>query len=241
MASVPRQKTSVLWMLDWLRKRPAISAALLKDVTEVGFRVQMFVVLSNEFAKKFEKNARKALRPSRGQLDEQRRRLVGELLRRELREGPDLLDVELPVHEHGREEREDFEEEDGFLKTPKTVFIDFKMKRKMVAAKGRKTATADNPASDAGGPGYVEKFTDPGIPEWLKWRPNPNYPAVEKLVEDLMPLLRPGRPTLKEIVAALNTRGHRTLKGAVFTEQNVDRAVVAAELVLGNEEPATEN
>lgn len=241
MASVPRQKTSVLWMLDWLRKRPAISAALLKDVTEVGFRVQVFVVLSNEFETKFEKNAKKVLRPSRGELDEQRRRLVEDLLRRELREGPELVDVELPVGEYGREEREDFDEKDGFLKTPKTVFIDLKMKRKTVAPKGRKTATSDNPASDAGGPGYVEKFTDPGIPEWLKWQPNPNYPAIKKLLEDLMPLLRPARPTLKEIAAALNARGHRTLKGAVFTEQNVDRAVVAAELVLGNEEPDTQN
>ncbi len=53
-------------------------------------------------------------------------------------------------------------------------------------------------------------------------------------MKDLKKLLRPERPTLKDIAWVLNDKKHRTLTGRPFTEQNVDRAVVAAELLLGN-------
>ena len=95
--------------------------------------------------------------------------------------------------------------------------------------------------SRAGGPGYVVERPDsvePGRPTWM---PNPADGKVGLLMRDLMRLLRPKRPTLKVIAGKLNAKKHRTLMGRPFTEQNVDRAIVAAELILGNAEPGFQN
>lgn len=83
-------------------------------------------------------------------------------------------------------------------------------------------------------PGSLE----PGRPTWIA---NPAYPPVARLMRDLKKLLRPQRPTLKVIARKLTAKKHKTLMGRVFTEQNVDRAVVAAELILGNRDPSFKN
>ena len=225
----------MMWMLDEMRANPAFASVALQYETDVGFHVQVVVVPSKAFAERFKKAASKRLNPSEGRLGEQRRALMLALLRPELRNGPTLVDVELYGGESIQEEVEDFEEPDAFLKAPAAVYIDFKMKKKS-PPKGRTGSTAA-PQSNAGGPRYVVEVgsVEPGRPTW---KANPDYPKMEKMLVQLMRLLRPRRPTLKAIAKKLNDKNHRTLKGSVFTEQNVDRAIIAAELLLGNDDPA---
>jgi hypothetical protein len=85
VAPVPRHRTSVIALLDWLRVSPAFSMVVLKDFTEDAFRVQVFGVFSAQFATRFENAARKALDPDDGGLDEQRRLVLRDALQRRVR------------------------------------------------------------------------------------------------------------------------------------------------------------
>lgn len=240
MAPVPRQQTSVVWLLDWLRAHRAIKRAVLKYETDVGFLVEVLLVPSKVLGKSFRAAAEKELATKQDNLEDGRRLLLGRLLEEELRDGPELLDVELYGTESTSEAVSDFATADGFLGVPAAFYVTFKMKKKSAPTKTeKKGATA--PRSNAGGPRYVveqDYFPEPGRPTW---KPNPNYPMLALLMKDLRKLLRPRRPTLKKIAKTLNAKKHRTLKGRLFTEQNVDRAIVAAELLLGNEDPTIRN
>lgn len=253
MAPVPRQQTSVIALLDWLRKSDVFSRVLLKDFTEDGYRVQVFGVFSRVFAETFGARARETLRPSDGALDEQRRVVLRDLLARRLRAGPELTDVELRAVDYGQEEREDFSSESAVFAIPAAAFLFFQLRRQSPPKSGAKTATADDPEADAGGPRYVirdvvapAQLADPELradfePDWLRWTPNPDVPGVGPLLGDVKALITPTRPVWRALAAELNARGHKTLTAREFTEANVWRVAVAAELLLGNEYPEIEN
>jgi hypothetical protein len=240
MASVPRQQTSVLWLLDWLRVHSGIKKATLKYETDVGFNVEVLLVPSKVLGASFRAAANKELGAKKGDLEDGRRRLLRRLLEEELEEGPELLDVELYGAESTSEVASDFSTIDGFLKIPVAFYATFKMKKKSAPTKTSETG-GTAPRSNSGGPRYVverDDYPEPGRPTW---RPNPDYPKVALLMTELKRLIRPKRPTLKVIAKALNAKKHRTLRGRPFTEQNVDRAIVAAELLLGNRDPSFKN
>lgn len=234
MAPVPRQKTSVLWLLDWLRAHSAIKKVFLKNETEVGFHVEMLIVPSKRLAKRFRAAAEGEL-GDQDDLGEARRRLLLRLVEEELVGAPEITDVELYGAEATAEVPQDFSKLDGFLEIPVAFYVTFKMLKKAAPTK-RSPTGGIAPTSRSGGPRYVvpvDTEIEPGRPTW---KPNPDYPHVARLLKDLKKLLRPVRPTLKNIARVLNEKKHRTLTGRPFTEQNVDRAVVAAELLLGNRE-----
>jgi hypothetical protein len=240
MAPVPRQQTSVLWLLDWLRAHPAIKKADLQYETDVGFNVEVLLVPSKVLGASFRAAAEKELAAKEDDLEDGRRRLLRRLLEEELEDGPELLDVELFGAERTSEVPADFSTPSGFLMVPAAFYVSFKMRKKSPPTKARKTG-GTAPRSNSGGASYVierDDYLEPGRPTW---RPNPEYPKMEPLMKDLMKLLRPKRPTLKNIAKALNAKKHRTLRGRPFTEQNVDRAIVAAELLLGNNDPSFKN
>lgn len=253
MAPVPRQQTSVIALLDWLRESGVFSRVLLKDFTEDGYRVQVFGVFSTEFSNKYEKRARETLRPSDGALDEQRRVVLRDLLVRQLRAGPELTDVELRAVDYAQEEREDFSSESAVFAIPAAAFLFFQLRRQSAPKKGAKTAAADDPEADAGGPRYVirdivapAQLADPELradfeADWVRWKPNPDVPGIGPLLDDVQALITPTRPVWRALAAELNARGHKTLTGRAFTEANVWRVAVAAELLVGNEYPEIEN
>jgi hypothetical protein len=238
--------------LDWLRESPAFSEVLLKDFTEDGFRVQVFGVFSAAFAAKYEKTATKTVNPAGDALDEQRRLALRDVLQAELKDGPEMLDVELRHVDYDKEDPADFVSPGDVFRVPSAAYLFFKLDRKAEAKKGATTATADDPEADAGGPRYVVRdvvapagVEDPDAradfePDWLTWKPNPSYEKVGPLLEDVKALIRPARPVWKKLAAELNEK-HSTLTGKAFTEANVWRVVVAAELLLGNELPGVEN
>lgn len=240
MAPIPRQQTSVLWLLDWLRAHPAIKKAVIKYETDVGFNVEVLLVPSKVLGKSFRAAAEEELAEKENDLEEGRRQLLRRLLKEELGDGPELLDVELYGAESTSEVAADFSTAGGFLKIPAAFYVTFKMKKK--SAPTRTSGTGGTaPRSNSGGPRYVverDDYPEPGRPTW---RPNPDYPKVALLMKELKRLIRPKRPTLKMIAKALNAKKHRTLRGRPFTEQNVDRAIVAAELLLGNRDPSFKN
>lgn len=250
MAPIPRQKTSVMALLDWLRESGVFTRVLLKDFTEDGFRVQLFGVFGASIAADYEARARVTLRLAEGGLDEQRRLLLLALLEERFRKGPPLTDVELQHGDYALEEPEDFEAPDDVFRIPAAAFLFFTLERQQGEKKGAKTATADDPESDSGGPRYVV----PNIvapewvlkedradfdPDWRRWKPNPDYPAVAPLFDDVIALITPSRPIWRFLAAELNAKGHVTLTGRPFSEANVWRAVIAAELLLGNDRPDT--
>ena len=194
------------------------------------------MVLSSAFSEKFEEEAKTAISPSRGATGRTASSSCGESsCGKNWHDGPTLVEVELEFPDYAKEVVEDFDDPTGFLQPPARAVVSFELMRRSEPPTGRKTRTADNPDSDAGGPGYVEKVWDGGNPDWLRWAPNPAYPGVALMLKDLVELLQGPPQTLKQLAAALNKRGHKTLQGSAFTEANVNRAVVAAELVMGNE------
>lgn len=240
-------------LLDWLRESPAFSMVLLKDFTEDAFRVQVFVVFSGQFETRFENAARQALNPAGDALDEQRRLVLRDALLAELKDGPELVDVELRAVDYAKEEAADFASAAEVFRVPSAGYLFFNLERKRDPKKGATTATADDPEADAGGPRYVVRdiVAPPELhdrderadfePDWLTWKPNPSFEKVAPLLEHVMALIRPVRPVWKSLAAELNARKHSTLTGKAFTEANVWRVVVAAELLVGSVPPDIEN
>jgi hypothetical protein len=238
-------------LLDWLRESGVFDRLLLKDFTEDGFRVQIFGDFGAAFAADYEARARVVLRVAEGGLDEQRRLLLLGLLAKRLEDGPPLTDVELQHGDYALEEPEDFAAADDVCRIPTAAFLFFALERQQGEKKRAKTATADDPESDSGGPRYV--VPDVVAPEWVlkedradfdpdwrRWKPNPEVEHVAPLLDEVIALITPARPIWRLLAAELNGRGHVTLTGRPFTEANVWRVVVAAELLLGNERPDTD-
>lgn len=250
MAPVPRQRTSVLALLDWLREQPAFSRVILKDLAQEDGQVQVFVIFSRKFGRVFESLARAELDQGAGGLDEQRRLLLLDLLEKTLSDGPELLDVELRHEDYALEETEDFGSVADVYAIPSAVFITFKLKKKTRQKKGAKTSTANDPAADAGARGYViravvapDAVADQELradfePDWSCWMPNPaKQREVKRLLKAVAKTLAGGRPPWRLLAAKLNGQGHRTLTGKKFTEANVWRVVLAAEQMRGNKRP----
>jgi hypothetical protein len=238
-------------LLDWLRESGVFARVLLKDFTEDGFRVQFFGLFGATFAADYEARARAALRLPEGGLDEQRRLLLLDLLAKRLEDGPPLTDVELQHGDYALEEPEDFEMPADVYRVPTAAFLFFVLERQQGEKKGAKTATADDPESDSGGPRYVvpDVVAPDWVPkewradfdsDWRRWKPNPDVPHVAPLLGDVIALIAPVRPIWRLLAAELNGKGHVTLTGKPFTEANVWRVVVAAELLIGNELPDTD-
>jgi hypothetical protein len=248
---VPRQKTSVLGLLRWLRKKvPFFVEVLLKDFTEDDFQVQVFVVFNDTLAPSFTQAMTKRPTGEDGHVDEDRRLALLEVLADALAEGPDLVDVELTFFDYSREELGDFDPPDHPGRLPLGAFLFFKLFRKTVEKKGTVTETADDPDADAGGPGYVvraydlpDNFSEHADkadfdPDWLRWAPVASEEdKVAKLMKAACELIRPEWPRYEDLAAALREAGHTTLKGAKIDEDNVRRIIWNAELLLGNTKP----
>jgi len=227
----------VVWLLDWLRGHPAFKKVVLKNEADDGRLVEVLAVPKKALAVRFSEQAKKQLAGRQDDLEDRRRQLLLRLLEDELGRSPGDLDVELYGAESTDESISDFSTPESVFKVPVAFFITFKMKKKP----GKTKKTLGERRSNSGGPSYVverSEYPEPGRPTWM---PNPAYPKVAPLLRDLKKLLRPKRPTLKKIASKLNVKKHRTLLGRSFTEQNVDRAVVAAELLLGNKDPSFKN
>lgn len=237
MAPVPRQQTSVVWLLDWLRAHPAIKAAVLKNEADDGRLVEVLVVPSKALGNLFAEKAKKKLLGQQEGLEDRRRRLLLHLLEQELYSSPSISDLELYGTESTLESISDFSAPEDVFEVPAAFFVTFEMNKKP----GKTKTVNGGRRSNSGGPSYVIERPDslePGRPTWMA---NPAYPAVARLMRDLKKLLRPERPTLKIIASKLTAKKHKTLMGRGFTEQNVDRAIVAAELLLGNRDPSFKN
>lgn len=256
----PRQKSSALGLLRWLReKTPLFSNVLLKEYVEDQGEVSVFAVLTEYLAAAFQADLAPKLTSDQGAIDEQRRQALGRVLRSALTDAPELLGVELTFADYSREEPEDFDPADGPLVLPWGAFLIFKLARKTAKKTLTKTATADDPDSDAGGPGYVQRaypalaeeksvtavlsavgFDKADIdPDWLLWKPAPSPDdRVARLLQDTCQLIRPSWPRLEDLAASLRAAGHTTLTGAVIDADNVRRVLISAELLLGNTWPS---
>lgn len=232
-----RHQTSVLALLEWLRRHRAIKGADLKDERDDGHYVETLVVPSKTLARAYERRAKRALPRHKEGLEAHRRRLLVEVLQERLKTAPKIVDLELYGNEVTLDFAQDFDSPAALIQMPVAFYVTFKMMKKASGAKlgasGRRAAS--------GAPGYVVRGEDgpePGRPLWV---PNPRYESTTPLMQRLAQLLRPKRPTHKVIVRTLNEEGHLTLTGRPFTEQNVDRAIVSAELLLGNDDPSVPN
>lgn len=207
MAPVPRQRTSVLALLDWLREQPAFLRVILKDFAQEDGQAQVFVIFSRKYGRAFASQARAELDQGAGGHDEQRRLLLLDLLERTLSGGPELLDVELRHEDYAMEEPEDFGSTAGVFAIPLAVFITFKLKKKTREKKGAKTSTANDPTADAGARGYVIRAViAPGAvadqemqpdfePDWTFWMPNPaKQREVKQLLKSVAKVLAGDRP-----------------------------------------------
>lgn len=242
---------------------PFFDQVLLKDYVEDAGEVLLFVVMKKDLAGAFVAELAPKLVPGEGGIDELRRVALETVLRAALADAAPLVGVELTAPDYAREEIEDFEPEDGPLVIPWGVFLTFKLVRKVVEKKTSTTSTADDPDSDAGGPGYVVRAYHPltdepeiagtftmGVvskadfdPDWLLWKPLPSEDdRVAKLLDATCQLIRPNWPKLEEVAGALRGApppGHTTLTGKVIDADNVRRIVISAELLLGNAWPDT--
>ena len=258
-ASTPRQKSSVLGLLRWLREKvPYFADVLLKDYVEDAGEVFVFVVMRKTLAAAFEAELGPKLVRRADPIDELRRLAMETVLRKAMVDAPPLLDVELTAPDYAREEFEEFAPGDGPLVLPWGLFLTFKLVRKVVEKNGKATSTADSPDSDAGGPGYVVRAYHPltdeeniaaslkagGLdkadfdPDWLLWKPRPSKDdRVARLLEETCKLIRPSWPKLEAVAEALRNApppGHTTLNGMEIDADNVRRIVISAELLLGN-------
>lgn len=130
MAPIPRQQTSVVWLLGWLRAHPAIKAAVLKNEVDDGRLVEVLVVPSKALGNLFAEKAKKKLFSQKEDLEDLRRRLLLHLLEQELYGSPDISDLELYGAESTSESVSDFSAPEDVFEVPAAFFVTFEMTKK---------------------------------------------------------------------------------------------------------------